>query len=215
MNTVYDLLLNFSDVAYDFYEWNIKDDIEHIKKIPFVKISTETLYNFMKRNIKIDINFLKEIENVTQKYDLTKLEYACIFTDGITTIAIEFNKDGYSMYKSRLQLEDEEEIIRYVKRENIKEISYELVSDEEQDIFLTRKELRIKKFLEKEINRIYQNKEYSKLEYIYLEYFDILEEDPNLMKEKLLSSIEKEIDEKHYALYELLILSTKKKKLNN
>ena len=215
MNTVYDLLLNFSDVVYDFYEWNIKDDIEHIKKIPFVKISTETLYNFIKRNIIIDINFLKEIENVTQKYDLTKLEYACIFTDGITTIAIEFNKDGYSMYKSRLQLEDEEEIIRYVKRENIKEISYELVSDEEQDIFLTRKELRIKNFLEKEINRIYQNKEYSKLEYIYLEYFDILEEDPNLMKEKLLSSIEKEIDEKHYALYELLILSTKKKKLNN
>ena len=71
MNTVYDLLLNFSDVVYDFYEWNIKDDIEHIKKIPFVKISTKTLYDFLKKDIKIDINFLKEIENVTQKYDLT------------------------------------------------------------------------------------------------------------------------------------------------
>ena len=216
MNTVYDLLLNFSDVVYDFYEWNIKDDIEHIKKIPFVKISTKTLYDFLKKDIKIDINFLKEIENVTQKYDLTKLEYACIFTDGITTLAVEFSKDGYSMYKSRLQLEDEEEIIRYVKRDNIREIGYEVVSnDEENPRFLSRKEIRIKNFLEKEITKTYQNKEYSKLEYLYLEYFDVLEENPDLMKERLLDSMKQEIDERHYTLYELLLLFSKKKKLNN
>lgn len=216
MNIVYDLLLNFSEIAYDFYEWNIKDNVEHIKKIPFVKVSTKTLYDFLKKDIKIDINFLKEIKNVTQKYDLTKLEYACIFTDGIATVAIEFNKDGYSMYKSRLQLEDEEEIIRYVKKDIIKEIGYELISkNEEKTLFLTRKEIKIKNFLEKEINKTYQNKEYLKLEYLYLEYFDVLEENPKLMKQKLLESMKCEIDESHYKLYELLLLLTKKKKLNN
>ena len=120
------------------------------------------------------------------------------------------------MYKSRLQLEDEEEIIRYVKRDSIREIWYEVVSNEEENPrFLSRKEIRIKNFLEKEITKTYQNKEYSKLEYLYLEYFEVLEENPDLMKERLLDSMKQEIDERHYTLYELLLLFSKKKKLNN
>lgn len=215
MNNVYDLLLNFSESAYDFYEWNMKDDIEHIKKIPFIKVSSKALYDFLKKDVKIELEFLNEIKNVTQKYDLTKLEYACIFTDGIATLAVEFNKDGYSIYKSRLQLEDEEEILRYVKKEEVREINYEVVSEELKPSFLTRKEVRIKNFLEKEIDKTYQNKEYSKLEYLYLEYFDVLEENPDLMKDNLLKSMEQEIDEKHYMIYELLLLFSRKKKLNN
>lgn len=215
MNTVYDLLLNFSEIAYDFYEWSTKDDIEHIKKIPFFKVSTDTLYDFLKKDVRIETQFLKEIENVTQRYDLTKLEYACIFTDGITTLAVEFSKDGYSMYKSRLQLEDDEEIIRYVKKDDIRKISYEVINEEKKPTFFTRKEVRIKTFLEKEINKSYQNKEYSKLEYLYLEYFDVYEENPSLMRDNLLNSMEQEINEKHYVIYELLQLFSKKKKLNN
>jgi len=215
MNTVYDLLLNFSETAYDFYEWNIKDEIEHIKKIPFIKVSTNTLYDFLNKEIKIDLDFLKEIQNITQKYDLTKLEYACIFTDGITSVALEFNKEGFSTYKSRLQLEDEEEIIRYVKKEEVRNIKYEIIKDEKTISFLTRKEAKIKNFLEKEINKTYQNKEYSKLQYLYLEYFDLLEENPKTMKDNLIKSMKKEIDEKHYIIYELVLLFSKKKKLNN
>lgn len=215
MNNVYDLLLNFSEDVYDFYEWSDKDDIERIKKIPFFKISTKTLYDFFKKNIKVGKNFLEEIKNITQRYDLTKLEYACVFTDGITAIAIEFNKDGYSMYKSRLQLEDEEELLRYVKRENEQEIVYDIVSDEGELVFLSRKEIKIRKFLDKEINKIYQNKEYSKLEYLYLECFDSIEKNPEIMKERLLNDIKYELDDKYFIIYELLLLFSQKKKLKN
>ena len=54
-----------------------------------------------------------------------------------------------------------------------------------------------------------QIKEYDKF------YFDVLEENPDLMKERLLDSMKQEIDERHYTLYELLLLFSKKKKLNN
>ena len=35
MNYIYDILLNFKNKLYDFYDWNINDDITHIRKIPF------------------------------------------------------------------------------------------------------------------------------------------------------------------------------------
>lgn len=31
MNYIYDIYLNFNEVAYDFFEWNKNDKITHIK----------------------------------------------------------------------------------------------------------------------------------------------------------------------------------------
>ena len=42
MKEVYDLLLNFKKIAYEFYEWNNDDEIINIKKI--------RLLQFRKRN---------------------------------------------------------------------------------------------------------------------------------------------------------------------
>ena len=38
MNYIYDILLNFNDMLYDFYDWNVKDNILHIRKIPLIQI---------------------------------------------------------------------------------------------------------------------------------------------------------------------------------
>ena len=40
MKNVYDILVNFKKRAYEFYEWNKEDDIEHIKVIPSFKESS-------------------------------------------------------------------------------------------------------------------------------------------------------------------------------
>ena len=38
MNYIYDVITNFNDTYYDFYEWNKKDKLTHFKKIPIINI---------------------------------------------------------------------------------------------------------------------------------------------------------------------------------
>ena len=53
MNYIYDILLNFNDIYYDFYEWNISDNIEHIRKIPLFKISIKDMITIKNNYIKL------------------------------------------------------------------------------------------------------------------------------------------------------------------
>ena len=62
MINVYDILVNIidSERVYEFFEWNNKDDIEHIKKIPLVKVSSHFLDDCINNNITVDKSFLKK-----------------------------------------------------------------------------------------------------------------------------------------------------------
>ena len=65
MNYIYDILLNFKEEYYDFYDWNKNDNIVHIRKIPILKIDTIDLYNIKNNKIKIELKFLEKIRNKT------------------------------------------------------------------------------------------------------------------------------------------------------
>ena len=47
MNYYYDIVVNFQDTNYMFYDWNEKDNIEFIKKIPIFQVTTNTLKDFI------------------------------------------------------------------------------------------------------------------------------------------------------------------------
>lgn len=211
MNTVYDLLLNFQEEAFAFYEWEKEDTIEHIKRIPMVRISSQMLYDMMASTISIDQAFLKKIYRLTEKYDLQRMDYVCLFTDGNMALAVEFKEDGEEISKSRLLLEDEEEIMKYVSQEEEEKIFYVVLSKKEDPSFFTRKEKRVRHFLTREVIYSYEKKEYSKLRYLYLEYFNASEKNYKKMKEELLHSMDQTLNKKHFQLYELLLLLTKKK----
>lgn len=216
MITVYDLFLNFQEVAFDFFEWTKQDSIEHFKKIPLVRVNTETVLDFLKKDVQVTKDFLKEIYRLTEKYDLTRLEYACLFSDGKMVLAVEFSKDGYSIYKSRVLLEDEDEIVQYAKQEQEIEMKYQVIGDSVlNETFFTRKERKVKNFLEKEILKSFELHEQSKLQYLFLEYFDEVEDDLLIMKTKLLNSMKCSLNQKHFNLYELLLLLSKKKKVKS
>ena len=38
MNYTYDILANFNETYYEFYEWNNKDELTHIKRLPIIKV---------------------------------------------------------------------------------------------------------------------------------------------------------------------------------
>ena len=91
MNYVYDILLNFQDYAYDFYEWNIDDEITHIRKAPMVRISTEQLEKLNHYRCQIAPSFVKKIENKAEQFtnrSVEKIAYLFLATDTKSIIAV-------------------------------------------------------------------------------------------------------------------------------
>ena len=42
MNYIYDIVLNFNKEYYNFFEWNKRDNIVNVKKIPLIFVYNDT-----------------------------------------------------------------------------------------------------------------------------------------------------------------------------
>ena len=213
----YDILLNWTkeDRLKEFFEWNLEDDLENIKKIPIIRISETMMKDLLTSKIKIDKSFLFKIKCKTESYfhnDIDVIDYAVIVTTLKKSLALELDSEGNILYKSNLLLDEEEEVLDIGEELVIMDIPYNIISKNKKVSYLTRKEEEEKKFLIKEIKKIKANKEESKLNYLYKEFFTI---ELNSFNDKL-NLIEQEISKDynsfHHKLYNLLKLSTIKKK---
>ena len=199
---IYDILLNFNKSIYEYYEWNRKDNITHIKRIKLFKVSSDCLNSFFKYDIKINREILNILFNKTEVYRRGLLEYCAMFTDGYRAIAIMFDKKGNSTLKSRLVLEEEEEILVISKKLELYNIKYKKLKKDKREL-LTREDEFIKNRLNIILKELYNNKNISVLKYLYLDYFDDISDDIdkiyNLLKKSLL-----EINDKHKDMLEIL-----------
>ena len=213
----YDILLNWTkdERLKEFYEWNLEDDLEHIKKMPIIRISASFLKDLLTSKIKIDKSFLSKIKYKTESYfhnEIDVIDYAVIVTTLRKALALELDNEGNVMYKSNLLIDEEEEVLEIGEELVVMDISYKIMSKNNKVSYLTRKEEEEKKFLTKEIKKIKKNKEESKLNYLFKEFFidDVgtFNDTLNVLeKEK-----SKDYNSFHHKLYNLLKLSTIKKK---
>ena len=209
MNYYYEIKLNFNDVAYQFYEWDINDKLENIKKVPIVKIKSKVLKEIIASDFKVNNEFLEHINNKTICLGNSKIKNACIFCDTKNCIAIEFDDKGKSISRSFLKLEDEN---------NICEISYsfkyyDLNIEKDKDLNIKkefRQEEKIKKIISKEILELYNNKNFNKLEYLYYEWFDKTESDRKKVIKDMLLDLKNELKEEHYNIYRIIKMSYNK-----
>ena len=213
----YDILLNWTkgERLKEFYEWNLEDDLEHIKKMPIIRISASFLKDLLTSKIKIDKSFLSKIKYKTESYfhnEIDVIDYAVIVTTLRKALALELDNEGNVMYKSSLLIDEEEEILEIGEDLVVMDIPYEVISKTNNISYLTRKEEEERRFLTKEIKKIKQTKEKSKLNYLYKEFFI---DDVESFNDKL-TILEKEISKDynsfHHKLYNLLKLTTIKKK---
>jgi len=211
MNMVYDLLLDFEDEVTEFFEWSEDEEIEHIKKIPLFFVSYEMILDLFQNKVMVERSFLEKIYKMTEKYNLERIDYACLFTDGKVVIGVEFDNSGKSICYSRLQLIDEEEVTKYLKQEDREEVDYQVLEENKRKSMFTKTEKKIKKFLEREILASYDACQFSKLKYLYLEYFEKEENNFLKIRDELLNSVSEHLTKKHFELYEMLRLSTDKK----
>ncbi len=216
MTNIYDLILNFQENYYEFYEWNNNDEMIHIKKISLMKITSQDYNNILNKKVKFDDNFLFNIFNKCEYYDNKKIQniaYAILLTDSYRVMAIILDMDGYVLKYSSLSLEDEEDIIDISDRLGCLKINYQILESKNNEFDKTREEIEIINFIKNDLLESYNNKKYDKLKYLYYEYFSRETNDIKKIKTDLEKELEKPIDEKHYNLYQLIKISKQAKRV--
>lgn len=187
MNYIYDILVNFNDTAYEFYDWNVEDEIDHIRKIALFRISSQAFMDLYHNRIILDNNLMGKIKNRCEVFNNKSVEYipyACLFSSGTEVLGIEFNSSGKSIAKTKLLVDENSEVLEVVTRISETPIQYEIVSQEYHNDFKTRKEEEIEKYIHSEIRKLSKNN-VEKLKYLYYECFNEKEEN----KEKVLKGL--------------------------
>lgn len=208
----YDILLNFNEgnELYEFYEWEEKDSVELIKKIPLYRVSTQVLKDQIKYQTEFDSSLLDAIEKKTiLKSNSRNLEYAFLLSDSKNALAIELNKEGKVISRSKLLLSDEINLNEMMFTMKETKLKYEKIKK-----YSTRLEIRqiakIKKLIKCEIDTLYKSKNISKLKYLYYEWFNEHENILEKMISKMNKSLEQNYDENITRIYDLIKLSYNK-----
>lgn len=214
MTYVYDLVLNFNNELYDFYEWKKDDEIYHIKRINLVKISSESYNEILDYKVIFDDEFLLSIFNRCEYFanrEVNKIPYGILLSDGYRVMALILDMHGNILKYSTLLLDEEEDILDITER--LQEVRLKYVKKNKKKItsFKTRQENNIIKYIKKDLNISYKEKNISKLKYLYYEFFNRENDNIDEIYEHLIHSLDSEITEKHLNLYNLIKLSYTRK----
>lgn len=218
MSYVYDIVLNFNNDYYEFYEWKNIDSIYHIKRINLVMVDSKTYNDIYDNVVVFNKEFLLSIDNKCEYYTNRKIEvipYAFLLTDSYRVMGVILNKLGKPIKYSSLLLEDEEEILDLCKKLGTIKLDYKIIKKKDKSEFLTRNEKSIIKFISKDLLSDYKKRNINKLKYLYYEYFNKTSDNIDLIYEELSKELLKTINEKHYELYNLIKLSYGRKNVLN
>ena len=206
MNYIYDIYLNLNETPYDFFDWNKNDKLTHIKKIPVIKVNEESLNKIISNKIKIDNDLLVQIYKKTEVWNINnKINYCILFASNTDLIIVEFNKNGKSIAKSFLFIDEELEVLEIVNKLSEKIFEFEILSKQKHN-FKTRKQKNDDNFISQELKIMDENK----LNYIYFECFGKRETNKKVMLDNI-NKLPK--NSKIYQnLYDILKLTTTTKK---
>lgn len=207
MNYIYDIILNFNEEFYDFYEWKNNDNVINVRKIPVLKVDENTYVSL--RNNKVQVS-METIDSLKKNFSLynEKIEgnIICLITNGMSAFGVMFNNNGYLIKRSSMLFDEEEEVID--ESENIKEVKVDFIQNEKQKSNNISRIVKEKqKFIKDYISSLDDE---LTLKYIYYDYFE-KEENKNNIKEILLSEINSKWNSKLSKLYDLTKLLNKVK----
>lgn len=214
MNYVYDVLLNFNKELYDFFDWNSSDIISHIRKILLFRVNNQVMNNLKNNYIMINQDFLTKISNRTEMFtsqNVKIINYACLFTNGLEVIALKFDKNGLVMHKSRLLVDEEEEVLDSINDLEEYDLKYKVLNSMPINYFKTRKEREIEKFIDKKLKEI-TNDDTEKLRYLYYECFNKREDNIDKIILKINTELKNNWDSFYDKVYNFFKLISAKEK---
>lgn len=203
MNYYYDLYLNFQENNTFFYDWEKDDNIEYYKKLPLFQVSTEVFEDILNNQIMVEKNFLDLIKTKTKS---NNYEYIALFGDKNSVIALKFDENGLNIDRSFLNLDDELNIIEIMYTVPTQKLIYREIKKIAYNESL-RAEDRIKHIIKTEIESLNNKKEYFKLEYLFVEWFNTFPQNKDSMIEIMKEKLNHTIGEKEINILNLIKLS--------
>ena len=207
MHYYYDLLVNLDEVAWEFYEWEKKDVILPIKKIPFLRINEKEFKEISAYEGKIEKNWLKPYIGKTQiKKDKSK--NLLLLSTTKNSLAIEINSTGQIISRSKLLIEDENNCNELAS--SLKETTIPFSSQQKIPLRSDfRQAIKEKNLIKIELKTLKETNNISKCSYLYYEWFNILEDDLSTMLENCLEELKKPYTLKIHKIASLIRLSYK------
>lgn len=173
MNYVYDILSNFNQELYDFYDWDKNDNFTHLRKVPSFRVSKEVLVDLMFKKVKIKGNLLKLIKDKTQvftKEGVDVIEYCFIVSDSVNALGVILDEDGVVYKRSKFLVSEELEINKCLKTSKIYNVEYNLLSSKTHYSNMTRNEEKVTNLILSELELIMDSTD--KIDYLYYEWFN-------------------------------------------
>lgn len=207
MNYTYDILANFNEKFYDFYDWNSIDEIEHIKKLPILKVKKNFLQNIKYNDVIVEKCLLEKIYKKTELFKNNKCKtpnHICALCDGTEAIIVKFEPNGKVSGRSSMLIDEENEIIDM--SEIMTTNNYEIKQNKNNhlDKFKTRKEMEINNFILKELNNINEEK----LKYLYFDCFDKKENNTEIILNEIKDEIKDNFENVYLKIYDFLKLAS-------
>jgi len=206
MNFIYDIVLNFNKDYYNFFEWNKKDNIINIKKIPLFVVENDTFKSMKYDNIVVSKNFIDSIKDKTYTYNRQKVGPSCLISNGKEVIGLLFNDKGDLVKRSSLLLDEEEEVLDEIYSDEIFNIEIIKFKKNKIDCNTNRIQRDKKDFLIKYINK--ENNEIN-LKYLYYDYFEKDEDNINIIKDILIHEIKHNWNKKFDKFYDTVKIFSK------
>lgn len=173
MDYIYDIVLNFHEQYYDFYEWKPSDKIINIKRIPIYKISTKDYINIKNNEVTLERNTIPKTNKIF------------LITSGIEVMGIYIDNSGKVLKKSSLLFEESDDILE--DKDEIKEINIKYIINKK---YLNNYQSRItkekKEYINNYLNDIDKYKDEYLLKYLYYDIYNLEEEDTNIIYNKLI-----------------------------
>lgn len=210
MNYIYDVVLNFNyyNDVYDFYEWKKEDELSYVEKIPVFVVNTFQMEEILFSRIRISNELLNSISNKTI-LENGILDYSFLVTNREKVIGLRFNNNGEVIEISNLLLDEEEAVIEEVSDFDISILDYVILDKYNNNLFLTRYDKYIRKYLLDEISNLYRCKNYDEISYLYYEIYNDNCSIQNKYK-LLIDGINNNYKSYYSKLYEIIELSKEK-----
>ncbi len=208
----YDILLNFGsdNELFSFYEWEKDDAVEFVKKVPLFRVSTETFLD----NLKYQVQYEKEVISLIQNKTIVKAnanvsENLMIISDNKNALALEIGLDGTVIGRSKLLLEDEENLLEILYTMKETHFDYKKIKKYKNRNSLRQIE-KIKKLIKCELDTLYESKNVSKLKFLYYEWFNKSGKNIDLMYHEMQEKLSKEYNANLKKIYDFIKISYNK-----
>jgi len=156
MDYIYDIVLNFQNNYYDFFEWKPSDKVINVKKILVYKTTDEDYLN------------LKYNEVTIERKSLPKQIKMFLVTNGGEVMGLLLDNNGNIIKRSSLLFDEADEVLE--EKETIKALPLKYIKNiPKSHLINSRLNIEKKKYLQKYFSKIDIKKDEYLLKYIYYE----------------------------------------------